>query len=67
MIPNHNDDPCRVADWISSTDFPLDEDEKDTLREVKETRYTQEPNHVERLYSLRILYWQVVGFLRGRP
>jgi len=67
MIPNHDADPCLVADWISGTDFPLDEDEKFLLQRVKETRYTQEPNHVERLYGLRILYWQVVGFLRGRP
>lgn len=66
MRPPHNGDQSLVAEWILGTGFPLDEDERELLERVKETLYTGEPNNVERLYSLRILYWQVVGWCRGR-
>lgn len=66
MRPPHNGDQSLIAEWILRTEFPLDEDEIELLERVKETLYTGEPNNVERLYSLRILYWQVVGWCRGR-
>lgn len=60
------DDPKCVADWIEQSGFPLDQEEKTLLILIKAHHYSGEPTWVHDLYELRILYWQVYGFLRGK-
>lgn len=45
--------------------FSLTDDEQELLYRVDQRTYTGEPTSVQDLHELRILYWQVVGFLRG--
>jgi len=47
-----------------SRTFRLTDDEKEMLYRIDERSYTGEPTSVQDLHELRILYWQVAGFLR---
>lgn len=66
-VPNPTvDDPKRIADWIKQSGFPLDQEEETLLILINANHYASAPNCVSNLYELRILYWQVYGFLRGQ-
>jgi len=57
-------DPVTLATWLRTVPFPYDDEEKELLATIVGKTYTGEPTAVADLYALRILYWQVVGWLR---
>lgn len=62
MMPNYNDDPSSVACWIKDSGFPLRPEEADLVESVSEDC---QPMSIQDRYELVVLYWQVVGWLRG--
>lgn len=65
-IPPPNSDPCTLVAWIETVNFPFEADEKDLLRRVNKARYTSEMQSVVTIHEVRILYWQVIGWLRKK-
>lgn len=64
-------DPFMVVDFIvNSIDdaygmyFVLTGDERELIDRIRSRTYTGQNTSAQDLHELRILYWQVVGFLR---
>lgn len=68
LVPDpRRTDPSDLGRWIKASGFPLDDEEEELLHRLERSRYTSEWQNVETIYALRILYWQVVGWLRAAP
>lgn len=65
-------DPQNIVDFILNVVvgdeenelFRLTEGEESLLASIHKRRFTGEPTSAQDLHELRILYWQVVGFMR---
>lgn len=64
--PEHNDDPYVIADWIYTSGFPLSAEEHELILSLNEKKYSGEAISVWDRYEVVILYWQTVGYFRGR-
>jgi hypothetical protein len=64
-IPNPiGADPRTIAEWLKTIPFPYDSEEMELVSKTIDKIYTDEPMCIGDQYALRILYWQVVGWLR---
>lgn len=60
--------PDDLAKWIIGTGMPLSEDEREFLNDVMNVEkyvYWGCNHNVEKLHSLRIMFWMSVGFIRS--
>lgn len=62
-FPYNLHNPNTLSKWIKESGFPLDKKENNLLLRVEHCIYQDQLNVID-LNELRVLYWQVMGWMR---